>query len=180
MKPLTRWFRRGDMFAIVIGMTDGILTALTLAAGKLLSGARPDSAMALRVSGASALSGAFVFFTAEYARQRAGLVHAERQLNLASHGRLATTRLGEAVRRDTLRSAGIAVACNFAGALLPLICGAHLPGPPWLAIPVAVIALGALGGAVAQSVYGHRILWVLALMAAGLVLSLAGVMLHVV
>jgi hypothetical protein len=50
-----------------------------------------------------------------------------RQLSLASAGRLATTRLGRAASADSLASASGASVCNFGGALLPLVAGATLP-----------------------------------------------------
>jgi len=61
----------------------------------------------------TALSGAFVFFIAEYARVRDELVHAERQLNLTSHGRFAASRLGQTVFRETLRKMVTASVCGF-------------------------------------------------------------------
>ncbi len=180
MTPLQLRLKDRNLFAVVIGMTDGILTALTFAAGRLLSGVPPDLSMALRVSAASALSGTFVFFTAEYSRQRSELVHAERQLSLTAHGRLAATHLGRAVLRDTLWAALISILFNFAGALMPLLTAALLPAKPWMAIPVAVLVLGLSGAIVAQVVYGRRIFWAFASAIAGLLLWLAGMGLHVV
>jgi VIT1/CCC1 family predicted Fe2+/Mn2+ transporter len=178
----TPWlFQREHAFALVIGVSDGILTALTLAAGSVLGSRVPlQIQLALRIAAASSLSGTFVFFTAEYAKLRGELVHAERQLNLTSHGRLAATRLGRAVLLETLVKAGLASACNFAGALFPLALGALLPGLAWLAIVAAILALGLLGAAVARSVRGNLFRWVAGLMAAGIVLTFLGSRLRIV
>jgi hypothetical protein len=86
----------------VIGPVDGILTALTLAAARILTPDQPiDISLALRIALAASLSGGFVFFVAEYARLRGELVHAARHLNLASTGRLATSHLGQEVLRES-------------------------------------------------------------------------------
>ncbi|WP_213069428.1 hypothetical protein [Methylomicrobium album] len=80
---------------LVAGWRDGILTALTLASGRLLDADTPiDAGLALRVATAAAVSGGFILFVAHYAELRSELIHAERQLNLRSHGCLAATRLG--------------------------------------------------------------------------------------
>jgi VIT1/CCC1 family predicted Fe2+/Mn2+ transporter len=181
MRPIARLFRREHSFALVIGVCDGILTALTLAAGSVISSPAPlRMQLALRIAAASALSGTFVFFTAEYSKLRGELVHAERQLSLTQHGRLAATRLGRTVLIEGLEKAGISSVCNFAGALFPLALGAILPGPAWLAIAAAIVALGLLGAAIAHSVHGNHFRWVIGLMAAGGILTLAGSRLHVV
>ena len=112
------------LFPLVIGPVDGILTALTLAAGRILTPDQPiDISLALRIALAASLSGGFVFFVAEYARLRGELVHAARHLNLASTGRLATSRLGQEVLRESVLGTVIAAATGFGGALLPLILG---------------------------------------------------------
>jgi VIT1/CCC1 family predicted Fe2+/Mn2+ transporter len=174
-------FRREHSFALTLGFCDGILTALTLAAASVLGSQAPlRMQLALRIAAASALSGTFVFFTAEYSKLRGELVHAERELSLTSRGRLAATRLGRAVLTETMAKAGLSSVCNFAGALLPLALGVIWPRPAWLAIAAAIGALGLLGAAVARSVRGSVPLWVAGLMAAGGVLTIAGLHLRIV
>lgn len=166
-------------FAIVVGLTDGILNALTLAAGHFVAGARPTIALSLRIAFGSAICGIFVFFTAEYARLRGELLDAERQLNLSSDGKLATTSLGRQVRRDAVLSASISSGANFFGAILPLILGAVLPGPALLAIVPSIVALGLLGAILANSIHGSTPLWTIVLMLSGVVFSVLGVWLHI-
>jgi len=110
-------------FAAILGLTDGILTALTLAAGSII-GSRTGLSifLGLRVASASALAGGVVFITAELARRNHELVHAEQQLNLMSHGRLATTRLGHFVVVESSKATIVVVVSNFLGALLPFFC----------------------------------------------------------
>lgn len=178
---MTPQSRRGHAFALVIGVTDGILTALTLSAARVVGSTDPITInLALRIAAASSLSGMFVFFAAEYFHQRGGLVHAERQLSLRSGGHLAATHLGRAVFRETLWAAIVSSLCNFAGALVPLLAGALVPRHSWLAVVVGIVVLGALGVAAARSTYGKPLLWAIALMVSGVVLAAAGITLRIV
>lgn len=176
-----RIFRREHIFPLVIGLTDGILTALTIAAGKIVDSAEPISLnLALRISAASSISGMFVFFTAEYVRRRGELVHVERQLSLTKHGHMAATRLGETALRETVVAAAVSSLCNLAGALLPLAAGALLPRFPWLAMPTAAVALGVLGAIAGRITYGKPALWAACLIAVGGLLTVAGMALRIV
>ncbi len=160
---------------------DGILTALTLAAGRVVSSsATIDVSLALRISAGASLSGAFIFFTAEYARLRGDLAHAERQLMLSPRGRMAATKLGVAVIRETVTGTVISSTCSFLGALLPLVSGSLLPGRSWFAIVTAIFALALLGVGLARVVYGSPLRWAVVLMIAGGLLSLLGIKLHIV
>jgi predicted membrane protein (TIGR00267 family) len=166
---------------VVAGTIDGILNALILAAGHVLNGDdQASAALAWRVGAAAALTTLFVFFVAHYAQFRADLVHKARQLNLRSHGRLATTRLGRQVLEEALTGATIAAACGFVGASFPLLLSSCLPGPGWIALAVAVAALGLLGAALARSFYGSVVLWSGVIMAGGIVLALVGARLNLV
>jgi predicted membrane protein (TIGR00267 family) len=165
---------------LVAGLSDGILTALTLGAGHLLPGHPPMGlALALRIATAGAISGAFIFMVAHYAELRSALVEAERQLNLASHGRFATTQLGRAALIEAVAGALIASACTFCGALLPLLVGAFVPQLRWLSVMVALVALGVLGHFLARTTYGRPLHWVLALIIGGAVLALVGMQLEI-
>lgn len=180
MKIVAWFFRREHMFPLLIGVVDGILTALTLAAGQVVgTGGTSDPTLAVRIPAASALSGAFVFFVAEYTRQRGELVRVERQLSLTSHGRLAATRLGRAVLYDAAVGAALAIICNFLGALVPLLVGVLLPGLSWVAVAVAIVILGALGIGIARAIYANPFWWALTLMLAGVLLTLVGIQLHI-
>jgi predicted membrane protein (TIGR00267 family) len=180
-KLIRTLFRRENAFPLVIGFTDGILTALTLTAGRVVSATDPiDVGLAFRIAAASAISGLFVFFTAEYVRLRGELVRAERELNLARHGHLATTRLGQAVLRDAARGAVASSTSSFAGALVPLLVGVAFATLPWLSVLVSLAALAVLGVVAARASYANAVLWALALVAAGCVLTAAGVQLRIV
>ncbi len=170
-----------QVFALVIGVTDGILTALTLAAGRIFESSDPITiGLAFRISAASSASGIFVFFTAELIRLRGSLARAERQLNLTTQGRLATTNLGRTILIETAIRAVVSSTCNFFGALIPLIAGAIRPATSWLAIVIALVLLCGLGFAAGRAIHGNPILWLLSLLVAGVVLTVAGVKFRIV
>lgn len=168
-----------QVFALVIGLTDGILTALTLASGHLVSGTRPTLGLSFRIALGSAICGIFVFYTAEYARLRGELIRSEKQLNFSTRGHFVATRLGRQVRREATASAVCSSLANFAGALFPLAVGSFMPGPPLLAALPSLLALATLGAALAHIVHGRSAVWVFVLVAGGIALSVIGVWLHI-
>jgi|UniRef100_A0A7V6A4H4 predicted membrane protein (TIGR00267 family) len=165
----------------VAGLSDGILTALILGGGPLL---HADSSMSwslsLRVAAAAAIAGAFIFFVAHYADLRSELIRAERQLNLLSHGRFATTQLGKAVLRESLVSAVIDSVCTFIGALIPLSASLIPHGPRWLGAAVGIGALAVLGFFLGRAAYGSPVRWAVALTLAGVLVAYIGMNLKIV
>lgn len=168
-----------QVFALVIGLTDGILTALTLASGHLISGTRPTLGLSFRIALGSAICGVFVFYAAEYARLRGELIRSEKELNLSARGHFVATQLGKQVRWEATVAATCSSAANFAGAMFPLALGSFMPGPPLLAGLPSLLALGALGAALAHIVHGRPAVWMTILVAGGIALSLIGVWLHI-
>ncbi|MFT3977517.1 MAG: hypothetical protein QM688_10445 [Sphingomonas bacterium] len=160
---------------IVAGLVDGILNALTLAAGRMVHGAGADLMLALRVGTATGLTTIFVFFMAHYAELRAEIARSERQLNLASHGKLATSRLGQRAVRESLAGAALAAVCGVSGSVLSLLLCAWLPEPHWLGLAADIALLGLLGVLLARSVHGSPLIWAPSIMAGGVVLTLIGV-----
>jgi len=181
MKNPVAFLRNRTLLPVVLGLADGILTALTLAAGQLTG---PSHEMpidrGIRIAVAAFVSSAFVFYVAHYTQLRGELVHAERQLNLMSHGRLASTRLGRSVQMEALVTAVLSSVASFFGALIPLLTGALLPTFRWSPVLASLGSLGVLGIALARVVHGSYWLWCGGLVVGGFVLSLVGVRLHIV
>lgn len=172
---------REQSFALVLGVADGIMTALTLAGGRLVSrGHALDLALAIRVALAGAVSGGFVFFVAQYAHLRGELVHAEAHLNLRHRGRFATSRLGKDVARESIGGAVIATVTGFVGAMLPLSLGAIFSVFPWVTFLVASVVLAIVGAAIARAVDGDTSRWIVGLVISGAALTCVGVALHIV
>lgn len=165
---------------VALGLSDGILTALTLSGGTLVKADESVTfALAARIAVASLASGAFVFFVSSYSRLRGELIHAETQLNLTSHGRFAANQLGRAVLRESVATTIISSGSSFFGALIPLLTGTWFPGFRWAAILASLVSLGILGAVLARRVHGRYWLWCVALVCGGIVVLLIGVKLRI-
>jgi predicted membrane protein (TIGR00267 family) len=131
------------------------------------------------VAVASSLSGLFIFFVAQYTRLRGELVRSEKELNLTQRGQLAATRLGRAILLETLRGAFISSMFNLLGAFIPIASGLFFPAFSWLTIVFAIAILGILGGAASRFAHGNPVLWSIGLVAMGILLTFAGIELHI-
>ncbi|WP_019632811.1 hypothetical protein [Actinomadura atramentaria] len=171
---------RGHRLPVILGVTDGLLNALTLAASALLGrGGQATVSLAARIGVAALVTSAFTMFVADYAERRAHLVRAGRELNLTARGQLATTRLG---RRAAGRSAVamlLASVMSYLGASVPIMAGALLPGPSWLVVALALAALAGLGAALARTFGAHRLRWAAAMAAGGVGVTWIGTLVHI-
>lgn len=165
---------------LVLGLTDGLLNALTPAGSALLgSSARPVLSLGARVGAAALVTTAFTVFVADYAERRAHLVHASRELNLTESGRPAAGRLGRRALTASFASMAVACAASFLGAALPLFAGVVLPGPVWIGPALAVAALAGLGGVLARVIGGRVGRWTLTMVVGGFCVLLIGVRLDI-
>lgn len=176
-----RLLRRERLFFVITGFVEGMLTALTLASGKMLGqGDALTTGLAIRIGLASGFPTAAVFFAAEYARQRGELVRMAHQLNLTRHERLVAGRLGQQALRESLIAALASGLCSFGGAAAPLLIAGEMPGSGWTAVVVAVICLGGLGAGIGYTTLSCKSCWALALIAVGGLLAWLGYVLRVV
>ncbi|MGE0072636.1 MAG: hypothetical protein AB7S55_06200 [Thiomonas sp.] len=176
MKPSARWLS-AELFSVIIGLTDGMSTALLLAGSQVL-GHRPlDAGLALRVALVSGFGGALPLLAAEYARLRQDLSHAARELNLPAPQRLLRSRLGTASAWRALRTTAVATLSGFAGALVCLLIGAWTA--PWAALLTANLAFFVMGGWLGRRFGGRPLVWGLAIALAADVLTVAGLFLHI-
>jgi len=171
-----------QLFALLLGLIDGILTVLVLVTGHVLrhSERQITLSLSLKVAFATAASGACIYFFSEYSRQRHRLIHAEKQLNLATHGKLATTHLGRQILKETLWGVVVSSVFNFLGAAFPLAYAICFPGIQWIALLIALSLLVCLGLAIAKLVYSRPVKWILFLLLAGILVSYVGYKLNVV
>jgi VIT1/CCC1 family predicted Fe2+/Mn2+ transporter len=175
-----RFDRGAVLLPLVLGLIDGILNALTLAAGALLDASRGVTVgLSFRIGAAAFATAGFAFFVAKYAELRGGLVRAGRQLSLRDDQPLQATDLGSLVRSQALAATAVACFASFLGALLPLLAGALLPGPAWLAVALALLVLAGLGFGLASVLEGSRARWVIGLLAGGVVLTAIGAVLKI-
>jgi predicted membrane protein (TIGR00267 family) len=166
---------------VIAGLIDGILNALVLTTAKLTAaGGGVTWQLALRVGTATTVTTVFVFFVAHYAELRAELLHVERELNLMSRGKLATTRLGRQILSESALAACIAGGCGLVGgSVIPLMLGMAIPGAPLLSVCVTIGILGVLGLVLAKTFFGSPLKWALALMVGGALLAWIGAMLNI-
>ncbi|TYC08760.1 hypothetical protein FXF65_38280 [Actinomadura syzygii] len=168
------------MLPVTLGVTDGLLSALTLAAASLLGkGTEPSASLAGRIGCAALVTAAFTMFVADYAERRGRLVRAGRQLNLTVRGQLATTRLGKRALRRSCAAMMLAGLASFTGAGLPILLGVVLPGPPWVTVLLALSALAGLGAALAQTFAANPLRWAAAMGAGGVLVTWIGTVVHI-
>ena len=180
-RPATRSRPTGRLvFATALGVSDGILNALTLASATVLRGVGLSLGLSARVGIVALASAVVTLFVAEYTQNRLELVRAERQLMFTRSGRLAATSLGRAVLRDSVVAATVAGLSSFVGAALPLVLGTLLPGASWVALVWSAATLGGLGVVLAKHVGGRRIVRALSLVMAGVVVTIIGVQMDLV
>jgi len=176
-----RFFRREWLFFVITGLVEGMLTALTLATGKML---RPGDALtgslAVRIGLAAGFPTAVVFFAAEYARQRGELLRMAHQLNMTRRERLVTGKLGRQALRESFVSAFVSGLCSFGGATVPLMVASEIPGSGWPSVAVAVACLGVLGAGIGYTTLSCKTCWSLALVIAGGLMAWLGYFLRIV
>lgn len=172
---------RGELLLpVALGLADGILNALTLAASNLVgSNGHVSVGLALRIAVAALVTAGFAVFVAEYADARGALRHASRQLNMPSERDLVATQLGRSALHGAAGQCALAAAASMVGALGPLLLAAALPGPGWIAAAIAVVALGFLGAGLATAVLGNRLIWAGALVLGGIGVTLIGAWLKI-
>lgn len=175
------WLKhREHRLAVVMGLVDGILTAMLLAARKMLGyGAPVDNQMALKVAVSAFATAGFVFYIGRYVDFRSNLVRAEKQLNLRKRGIFATTRLGRMAFLDASREGVISGACSFVSALAPFLLAAVFPTVPWISAVASLFMLGLLGWVLGKTLGGMPFLWSLNLMGAGVLMTLLGFLLNI-
>lgn len=173
--------KRRLMLPVALGLSDGILNALTLAANRLSSnGPAMTASLAIRIAVATAVAGVFMLFVAEYAQLRRELVHADTQLNVLAPGRMATSRQGLVVLREALVMACISGICSFIGSGAPLLLASIFGAGGHVALATAIIVLALLGALIARAVYGAWLRWTAAMAVGGVAVSVIGMWLHIV
>jgi hypothetical protein len=167
---------------VVAGLIDGILNALTLAAGRLVhaGGEGATLSLALRVSVAAGATTIFVFFIAHYAQLRLDLVRHERQLNFTQ---------ARQARRDAPRTQGISGVAFKGDARIRLQRGRGAISSDSLrdrAVP-SMVGFGDYNPRLertrrllARTIYGSPLLWGAGHFVAGIVFALVGMQLDLV
>jgi len=177
---LVEWLRAPEhRLDIVAGLVDGILNALILAAGRIVGRGGLTLALVGKLAAVTACTTGFVFFVAHYSQLRSELVRSARELNLRSHGHLATTQLGRQVLEESLWGATVASIFGVVGSVIPLVIGLAVASFPLAGLAITVVLLGLLGWSLGSSVFGSPLLWACGLMVGGVAIAALGVKLDV-
>lgn len=173
--------QRRLMLPVALGLSDGILNALTLAASRLTSNASAmTTSLAIRIAIATAVASVFMLFVAEYAQLRRELVRADTQLNVLAPGRMAMSRQGFVVLREALVMASVSGFCALIGSGAPLLLASSFGVGGRVALAAAIIVLALLGGLIAHAVYGSWLRWTAAMAIGGVAVAALGMWLHIV
>lgn len=168
------------LLPLVLGITDGMLNALTLSASAILRGqAGITVGLALRVGTAALITAGFTMFVADYSERRASLVRASRELNLTKPGRLAAGHLGRQALRESAVAMVVAATSSLIGAALPLLIGAAVPSASWIVLVLTILALEALGWILGALVSARRVVWAAAMLMGGIVVTVIGLELQI-
>ncbi len=178
MGRLARSVRHWAILPLVLGATDGLLTALTLAAEAMLHSADLGVGLAVRIGIAASTTATVTMFVADYSERRSRLLRGARELNLTDT-RLMRTDLGRDVLRESLGATATAGLASLAGAAVPLLSAAVLPLPSWFAFAVAETLLGALGWALGAALHTRRARWCGAMLTLGVAMTVLGMVLHI-
>lgn len=166
---------------LVLGLCEGVITVLTLAAKLLIRSNVPVTlGFAVRVSLVSLITGLFVYFISQYSELRRELLHLELEINLTDRGHLATTQLGKKIIHEAVIMAFVGSGCAFLGSFIPLVIAILIQDYKWASLVFAVILLGVLGIFLAKLVHGSKIRWAAALIVSGLLVAYIGLQLDIV
>jgi len=169
-----------DLFATLIGLVDGIATALVLAGAQILDGRMLPAMLALRIAAIAGAGSVLPLWVAEFSRLRGELTHAARELNLRTPARLVRGALGRKAPWDALRSALLAALSGFIGAWICLLPGVLLRAHGGMAtLIVANLGLFAIGWWLAQRLGGRRGIWAIAMAIGADGVTVIGLLLHV-
>ncbi|MGC8609045.1 MAG: hypothetical protein ACP5UV_04140 [Thermoplasmata archaeon] len=167
------------LFPLAIGISDGIVTALILSSGGILSNSITFM-VAVRISFGSAFAGMFSFFIAQFAGLNEELRRTAFQLNIRKVGYLMKGKLGRDIFYESVQGTLIAFACSFLGALVPLSSSIIFGSIVWVPFLVSYIFLSILGLFISRTTKSSPIMWSAIMVGIGLAVTFAGYYLKIV
>ncbi len=162
------------LFPTSIGLSDGIITALILAAGGILNGGGIDLFISIKISFGSAFAGTFSYFIAQYAGLNEELHRTAKQLNLKSTNYLLKGKLGNEIFLESLSGSIIAAICGFFGALIPLLSSLVIRNNIIIPLVFSYVSLGILGLFISKTTSGRSSFWIAVMITIGIIVTIAG------
>ncbi len=168
------------IFPLVLGLTDGIITALMIATAELLSSAEPHLALYLRIAVGSAAVGAISFFMADYSSMKQDLMRLSKKVNPNTPENLLGTKLEFAILRDSATRTAISAFAGFVGALIPLLPSLIFVSEHLVTLAIADASLAILGLNIARIQSGSYIFWSLLMGGVGVFVMFIGSAIQIV
>ena len=168
------------VFPLTLGFTDGIITALMITSNLLLSGVHLSYILALRISVGSASVGAFSYFIASFASNRAKLVRISKQINPSAPWKMVKGSLSNRALVDAFAGTVISASSSFAGSLIPLGIYTWSRSNVVLSISVTQASLVLLGLSLARSFRGKSFIWMTGMFSFGLAVMIIGFYVRIV
>ncbi|MEM0139136.1 MAG: hypothetical protein QXZ44_00775 [Ferroplasma sp.] len=162
------------IFPVSIGLSDGIITALILASGGIVSSDKISLFLALKISFGSAFAGAFSYFIAQYAGLNEELHRTAIQLHLKSTDYLLKGHLGLQIFSESLLGALIAAFFSFLGALIPLSSSLIILHNIIIPFSLSYLSLAILGLFISKTTAGKARFWVTVMVIVGVIVTVAG------
>lgn len=161
----------------VLGMIEGIVIALGLGAGTILSRGEPANFghVVINAGVFAALTNFATSFFTEQFQVRRELLNVERMLLVSKPGRVFGTDLYRSNRRRALLRSLTFAATSFVGAAIPMLPIVVLPRLSWIGLFVPLATLFVLGFLLGRKGAGTPVLWAFGLVAAGVLVTAVGV-----
>lgn len=168
------------IFPVSLGFLDGIITPLMITSHLILSGIGLPFELGIRIALGSASVGAFSYFIAEFASNRAELVRISRHINPGSPLKILRGRLSEEAFVRTASGTLISAGSSFVGSLIPLLSYSLSDSNSILAITLAEAAMMILGIAISRVLKTGWAVWVFGMMLFGMAITILGFFVQIV
>ncbi len=162
------------IFPLSLGFTDGIITSLMIAARLIFLHQPLALSLAFRIAIGSASVGAFSYFIATFASNRASLTRLSRQLNPSSPWKLFKGNLPNEVLIESIIGTTISGLSGFLGSLIPLGTFSITNSNVLVSLIATEAAMGVLGYSLSLSFDGRRIPWTSGMILFGIAVMLIG------
>lgn len=167
------------LFPTILGLTDGIITALIFTSGLISGHSRIPLQLIIKFSLGSSIISAFSYFIAKYSELREELIDTSIRLDPSSPLHLLKGRQGILIMMEAVTEAGISVASGFFGAFITMFPSFLFPGVGHVSIISAIIILGVLGSLISRSLEGGWVRWSVTFVLIGISASLMGIYLNI-
>lgn len=167
-------------FPVILGLTDGIITALMIATNEILVATTAQFGLFMRIALGSAAVGAVSFFMADYSTLKQDLVRLSKIVNPGTPLELLETQLGRRIVRESILKTLLSALSGFAGALIPLLPSELFVSNFWASLIIADLSLALLGVLVAKVQSGNYFFWPPLLASIGVVMMFIGKFVNIV